>query len=114
MLPAGLRLKARRLRRSLNAPAFQWGDFRRLGPVSANYGSDRGQPIDRYYYYMERFLAEHRADIKGKVLEIQNSSYTTIFRKEKVLLKDVLDIDPRNRNATHIEKVETADNIPFR
>ena len=44
------------------------GDFRRLEPVSRAFGTDRGLAIDRYY--VEHFLDAHRADIRGRVLEI--------------------------------------------
>jgi hypothetical protein len=58
-------------RDTMNAPdtsRWDWGDLRRLQPVSREFGYDRGLPIDRYY--IERFLEAHRWDIYGRTLEI--------------------------------------------
>ena len=40
-------------------------------PVSDHWGWDRGTPVDRYY--IEQFLAEHAADVRGRVLEVKDS-----------------------------------------
>jgi SAM-dependent methyltransferase len=48
-----------------------------LVPLSRNWAAERGRPIDRYY--IERFLAEHRRDIRGAVLEVGGSGYTRRF-----------------------------------
>ncbi len=48
-----------------------------LEPVSRKFGFDRGTPIDRYY--IERFLAQHKLDIQGHVLEIGDNHYTRKF-----------------------------------
>jgi hypothetical protein len=53
--------------------------------------------IDRYY--IEGFLQEHQADIRGRVLEVKDSGYTERFGRE-VTRRDVLDIDGSNRHAT--------------
>ena len=47
----------------LQPATLDWGDLRRLQPVSSVWGIDRGQPLDRYY--IERFLNRHRKDIRG-------------------------------------------------
>ena len=46
----------------------------RLDPVSRMYGADRGKPVDRWY--IERFLAAHTADVRGRVLEVAETTYT--------------------------------------
>jgi SAM-dependent methyltransferase len=70
---------------------------RRTTPVSDNWGYDRGQPVDRYY--IDRFLAEHRADIRGDVLEVRENLYVDRYGTG-VSRCDVLDIDPANPKAT--------------
>lgn len=56
-----------------------FGDLRRLRPVSPDYGYSRGRPVDRYY--IENFLRDHGGDIKGRVLEIGETTYTREFGK---------------------------------
>jgi SAM-dependent methyltransferase len=65
-----------------------FGDFRRLTPFNRKYGYDRGRPIDRYY--IETFLERHGDDIKGRVLEIGDSTYTHQFGGDRVQKYDVL------------------------
>jgi hypothetical protein len=54
-----------------------FGDITRVQPISARFGDDRGQPIDRYY--IERFLTAHRSAIRGDVMEIGGSRYARMF-----------------------------------
>lgn len=49
----------------------------RLRPASRRWGIDRGKPLDRVY--LEHFLSEHKADLRGKVLEIGGRYYTENF-----------------------------------
>lgn len=60
-----------------------------LGPVDDTYGMNRGTPIDRYY--IEKFLKEHQALIKGTVMEVGDRQYTLRYGKEKVQSSIVLD-----------------------
>src|SRR4051794_37443694 len=65
---------------SLWAPALgavRLGDFCRTAPISTVFGFDRGTPIDRYY--IETFLSKNADDIRGRVLEIGDNSYTVRF-----------------------------------
>ncbi|MBI3769762.1 MAG: glycosyltransferase [Deltaproteobacteria bacterium] len=98
---------ARRLRR-LVRPAWL-GTLRRTRPLSDRWGSDRGTPLDRYY--IERFLADHRTDIRGRVLEVKDEGYTARFGAA-VETRDVLDVDSRNPRATVIADLAAADAIP--
>jgi SAM-dependent methyltransferase len=82
---------SRRLRPGLR------GVFRRTTPISDHWGYDRGQPIDRYY--IDRFLGEHRTDIRGDVLEVRENLYVDRYGSG-VNRCDVLDIDPDNAQAT--------------
>jgi SAM-dependent methyltransferase len=74
-------------------------------PVSTQWGFDRGAPIDRYY--IERFLAEHAGDIRGRALEIRNADYVTRFGRG-VTRADVLDIDASNPRATIVADLTAA------
>jgi SAM-dependent methyltransferase len=105
--------RLRRLRHSqrfrrLRRPAFL-GTLRRTSPLSDGYGFDRGTPVDRYY--IDRFIEENRGAIHGRVLEIKNSRYTHQFGSD-VVQRDVLDIDPTNRNATIVADLAAGDGIP--
>src|SRR5713226_1838949 len=93
----------RRLRR-LVRPAWL-GTLRRLTPLSDSWGFDRGMPVDRFY--IEHFLEQHRQDIRGRVLEIRDSTYTNRFGTH-VEQRDVLDVNPTNSQATFIADLAAA------
>jgi peptidoglycan/xylan/chitin deacetylase (PgdA/CDA1 family)/glycosyltransferase involved in cell wall biosynthesis len=85
------------------------GDLRRVQPLSPRWGLDRGQPIDRHY--IERFLERHRADVRGRVLEVRDARYTRQFGGSAVTCSDVLDVDASNDNATIIADLRSAGTI---
>jgi SAM-dependent methyltransferase len=85
------------------------GDLRRLSPVSAVWGVDRGRPIDRYY--IEQFLDQHALDVRGVVLEVHDSNYTVALGGTRVDRSDVIDIDPTNRRATIVADLRRAPSI---
>ncbi len=89
---------------------INWGDLRKVMPVSRNYGYDRGTPIDRYY--IEKFLEENRADVKGKVLEIKDRNYTERFGGSRVSCSDILDIDSSNTLITVIADLRDTSALP--
>ena len=71
--------------------AVEWGDFRRLSPISREWGFDRGNPIyDRDY--IESFLASTSSDVRGVVLEVQSDDCTRRFGGPRVLRADVVDL----------------------
>lgn len=74
------------------------GDLRRREPLSRLFGSDRGRCIDRYY--IERFLEAHAACIRGRVLEVAESTYTRRFGGAKVQVSDVLHVSSDHPRAT--------------
>lgn len=78
-------------------------------PKSAHWGWDRGTPVDRYY--IEQFLAEHAADIRGNALEVKDAAYTKRFGRG-VVRADVLDIDPANVQATIVADLSIGEGIP--
>jgi SAM-dependent methyltransferase len=88
----------------------RFGDFRRLTPLSRRFGSERGRPVDRYY--IERFLARHADDIRGRVLEIGNDAYTRQFGGARVSQRDVLHVKEGARGATIIADLSRGENIP--
>jgi glycosyltransferase involved in cell wall biosynthesis len=88
----------------------RWGHLRRLTPVSRRFGYERGLPIDRYY--IDRFLASHSGDIRGRVLEVGDRTYTIRFGGERVTRSDVLHVCADNRVATLVGDLTRADHIP--
>lgn len=105
-LAARLSPRARTWLRSVTRglPIPRWGNLRRTEPFSTQFGFDRGTPIDRYY--LHRFLERHRADITGRVLEIQMPAYTGRFGHD-VSTADSVDItDAANPALTY--KVDLA------
>lgn len=97
----------RRWRRLLR-PAWP-AVLRRTRPLSDVWGFDRGTPVDRHY--VEGFLAEHRGDIRGRVLEVQDSLYTDLFGSA-VEARDVLDVDPANPRATIVADLADSTKLP--
>lgn len=87
-----------------------WGALRRLTPVSPIFGIDRGQAIDRYY--IERFLDQNRSDIRGRVLEMGDATYTKKFGGSQVSRSDVLHVVEGNPDATIVGDLTDAAHIP--
>lgn len=96
-----------RLRRAL---PLRWGSLRRTRPLSSYYGYDRGNPVDRVY--IERFLEEHRTDIRGRVLEVRDSRYTHAYGDDRVSAGDVVDIDESNAEATLVADLASPGSLP--
>ena len=91
-------------------PAVRFGDLRRLTPFSREFGFDRGTPVDRFY--IEWFLSCSEADIRGRVLEIGDNSYTKRFGSNRVTHSDVLHVQEGNPQATFIGDLSSAEHIP--
>ena len=87
-----------------------FGSLRRLTPISREFGYDRGVPIDRYY--IENFLSRYADDIQGRVLEIEDDSYSRQFGGDRVTTRDVLHIEEGNPKATFVGDLTNADHIP--
>ncbi|MDQ3395672.1 MAG: bifunctional glycosyltransferase/class I SAM-dependent methyltransferase [Bacteroidota bacterium] len=88
---------------------LNFGDLRRITPLSRDFGYDRGGPADRYY--IENFLKRNAADIKGRVLEIKDDTYALTFGGKNITQIDILDIDPNNSKANIIADLAKADNV---
>jgi len=68
--------------------AVDFGDLRRLQPISNDWGFDRGVPIDRFY--IAHFLSAHAQSVRGRVLEIGTAEMTRRFGGDRVSRGDVL------------------------
>ncbi|MGH7348947.1 MAG: methyltransferase domain-containing protein [Candidatus Rokuibacteriota bacterium] len=112
MLPFHRRLRAVWGRYQYDPPVawVRFGDLRRTRPIGRDYGYDRGRPIDRYY--IERFLSHHAPDIRGRVLEVGDATYTRQFGADRVEISDVLHVDEANPGATIVGDLTSADHIP--
>lgn len=113
MLAFARQLVTRMLRRVLRQTRvgwINWGSLRRNEPISRVFGQDRGQCIDRHY--IERFLSQHAADIRGHVLEIGDDSYTRRFGGARVAQSSVLHAEAGNPQATLVGDLETGDGVP--
>jgi SAM-dependent methyltransferase len=87
----------------------EFGDLRRLEPLTRSFGYDRGQPLDRYY--MEKFLSQHAKDICGHVVEIGDDRYTRKFGKG-VTTSDVLDQSHPDSSPSIIADLANAGHVP--
>jgi peptidoglycan/xylan/chitin deacetylase (PgdA/CDA1 family) len=95
--------------RTRSLTMIDFGDLRRVDPVSENWGFDRGTPIDRHY--VERFIERRSHAISGHVLEIGDPIYTTAFGGNRVSQCDVLEVTG-GAVATYRCRLEDGDEIP--
>lgn len=93
-----LRGLVHRIRRVRGHSTLWLGRFGSAAPLSSHFGLDRGTPIDRYY--IERFLAQHAADIRGTVLEVVSPAYSERFGGSWVTKQHVVDLHESNARAT--------------
>ena len=118
LLPAPMRASIHRRYQRLSPPRpiARLGTPRRLLPVSREFGSDRGSPIDRYY--IDDFMCRHSGAseyapgaIHGHVLEIGEDTYTRRFGLgiDRV---DVLDASPENPRGTIVADLADGSNLP--
>ena len=108
-----LRGRVRRLRRwAQHRPPVGWvrfGSLRRTTPIGRDWGHSRGLPVDRVY--IDRFMAAHRSDIRGRTLEIQYPVYTGKYGTD-LIRSDVLDIRADNPSATIVADLTAASTVP--
>lgn len=98
------------VRRARTRVPVRFGSLRRLTPVSREFGYDRGEPVDRHY--IERFLADNADLIKGRVLEIGDSTYSRRFGGSEVARQDVLNIDAGHPETTIVADLAAGDGVP--
>ena len=70
------------------------GQIASRSALSTDWGFDRGLPVDRYY--IERFLGERSMDIRGRVLEIAENTYSRRFGGSKVERQETLSLEPND------------------
>jgi SAM-dependent methyltransferase len=111
-VPAQVRDRVNVVRASRREAAWRkprnLGDLRRTTPFST-WGKSRGGAIDRYY--IDRFLEQHTADIRGRVLEIAGDEYIRKFGKG-VERGEILDIKADNPKAAYVADFAEAPNVP--
>ena len=106
LIPSRARARLRPLLRARP----RWGNLRRSAPFSDRYGYDRGTPVDRYF--IEQFLDQNRADVRGSVAEIKSSKYTDAFGGTHVSERHVIDIDSENPAATIVADLAARGSLP--
>jgi SAM-dependent methyltransferase len=79
-------------------------------PLSYVWGFDRGLPLHRYY--LEQFLEEFRADIRGHCLEFRDDSYTHRFGGGAVAKLDILHLDDSHPAATIVADLTKPNDVP--
>lgn len=88
----------------------RFGSLRRVFPLSRKFGFDRGQPVDRHY--IENFLARNAGDIRGRVLEIGDDTYTRRFGGARVERADILHVSEGNPRATFVGDLAKGEHLP--
>lgn len=113
ILPAPLvRLLPGRLR-LLRPPILgkvKLGDLASTVPVSMDFGWDRGLAIDRYY--IESFLERCSSDLRGRVLEVGDATYSERFGGGAVQRQDILHVHPGNPLATIVGDISAPNVLP--
>ncbi len=99
-----------RLYRRFRQPDWHLSSYSDTAPLSTQFGYDRGTPIDRYY--IERFLAECAADVKGRVLEVGDDSYSRRFGGDRIEQQDVLHVHEGNPQATLVGDISKPGVLP--
>jgi hypothetical protein len=93
--------------------AVDFGDLGGVEPVGRAFGGDRGTPLDRRY--IDRFLARHAGDIRGIVLEVGETLYTTRFGGSAVEAAETVDgPETGNPQATYLVDLQTGQGLPQR
>lgn len=92
------------------AGALDFGQLRRLSPISPIFGIERGKPVDRYY--IEAFLEKNRDAVRGRVLELGDATYIKRYGGDKVTVSDVLHVTAGNPEATIVADLTDAPHIP--
>jgi SAM-dependent methyltransferase len=112
-LPAPALAAARRARGAVSGVGVgqvRFGSLRRVEPISRDFGFVRGLPVDRWY--IEGFLEAHAADVRGRVLEIGDDTYTRRFGGAAVEVADVLHVHAGNELATFVGDLADGAGLP--
>lgn len=110
MMRSTMRRAFSAIKTRLNGGRISFGDLRRTTPISERFGFDRGRPVDRYY--IEAFLGAHADDVRGRVLEVGDASYTRQFGGARVTLSEVLHVSDEATGATYCTDLSSGRGIP--
>jgi SAM-dependent methyltransferase len=109
-LPYSMYRKLARFTRNPPVGRVDFGDLGSTEPISRDWGFDRGTAIDRYY--IEQCLSRNTADIKGRVLEVGDNTYTKRYGSDQIISSDVLHVSADDPRATIVADLTAADHIP--
>lgn len=109
VLPATIYRKMVLITRDPPVGRVDFGGLRSTRPVSSVWGLDRGQPIDRYY--IEKFLTQQTAHIRGHVLEIGTDAYTKRYGGKNIVKSDILHISSQSEQATIVADLRNAPHV---
>lgn len=90
--------------------SVRFGDLKRSSPIGLDFGVDRGTPVARHY--LEKFLARHAGDVRGRVLEVAGNDYTKRFGGIQVERSDVITVETNNPKATIIGDLAQPSTLP--
>ena len=82
--------------------------FRRTWPLRD--GAQRGTPIVRYYW--NRFLKEHKQDVRGRALEIGTTATLYRYGGPALTEADALDLTAHSPEVTVVADLSRADHLP--
>ncbi len=85
-----------------------FGDLRRVTPISPIFAIDRGLPVERYY--IEKFLTECSADIRGRAMELGDPYYINKFG-QGVTKPEILHYVEGNPQATLVADLTDAPHL---
>lgn len=83
-------------------------EFRRLRPLRD--GRQSGTAIVRHYW--AAFLEQHRADIRGRGLEVGATSTIRRYGGSNLLQADAIDLSPHSGQITVVADLSRADRVP--
>lgn len=111
LLPASALNRARRIvRGGRPVGTVRLGDLDQTMPVHGDFGWGRGTPVDRYY--IEGFLERSRQDVRGRVLEIGEDTYSRRYGGANVVRQDILHVHAGNPRATIVGDISVAGTLP--
>ncbi len=93
----------------LNYPLIQTIADMSTVPISRQFGTERGTPIDRFY--IGQFLENNQKYICGDVLEIEDSTYTKRYGADRVKQALVMDVSNTSPDVTFLGNLETGEGI---
>ena len=89
---------------------IEFGDLRRLTPISDDWGFDRGEPIDRFY--IRKFMERYADTVRGRVLEIGNNDLTVRHGGDRISCSDVLHVKNSGPPVTIVADLSDGEGIP--